>query len=94
MFIEPLAKAYYLSGDLEKTRREYEKIISLTKGRLYYGDIFAESFYMLGKIYEQQGNKAQAIENYEKFLDLWRDADSGIAEVQDARKKLDELTFQ
>jgi len=43
---------------------------------------------MLGKIYEQQGNAAIAIEHYEKFLDLWKDADPGIAEVKEAKKRL------
>jgi cytochrome c-type biogenesis protein CcmH/NrfG len=43
---------------------------------------------MISKIYEQQGNKAKAIEHYEKFLDLWKDADPGIAEVEDAKKRL------
>ena len=43
---------------------------------------------MLGKIYEQKGWKAQAREHYEKFLDIWKDADSGIAEVGDAKKRL------
>jgi len=42
----------------------------------------------MGKILEQQGNKTKAIEHYEKFLDLWKDADPGIAEVDDARKRL------
>jgi len=88
LFIDPLAFSYYKSGNLEKAREEYEKIISLTTGRLNYGDIYAKSFYMLGKIYEQQGNKAKAIEHYEKFLDLWKDADPGIGEVEDAEKRL------
>ena len=43
---------------------------------------------MLSKIYEQMGEKAKAIEHYEKFLDLWKDADPGIAEVEDVRKRL------
>jgi serine/threonine protein kinase/Tfp pilus assembly protein PilF len=88
LFFEPLALAYYKSGDLEKALEEYERITKLTTGRLYQGDIYAKSFYMLGKIYEQRGDTVKAIKHYEKFLDLWKDADSGITEVEDARKRL------
>jgi len=77
-----------MAGDLENAREKYEMITELTIGRLKHGDIYTKSFYMLGKIYEQQGNSAKAIEHYEKFLDLWKDADPGIAEVEDAKKRL------
>jgi tetratricopeptide (TPR) repeat protein len=83
-----LALAYYESGDMDKARDEFEEITTLTTGRLSYGDIYAKSFYMLGKIHEQQGETATAIEHYEKFLTLWKDADPGIAEVEDAKKRL------
>jgi tetratricopeptide (TPR) repeat protein len=93
-FIDSLALVYYKTGDLDKAREEYERITSLTTGRLNYGDIYAKSFYMLGKIYEEQGDKAKAIEHYEKFLSLWKDADPGIAEVDDARERRAELKSQ
>ncbi len=88
IFLDSLAFAYFKAGDLERARTEYERITALTMGRLYFGDIYAESFYMLGKIYEQQGKKAKATQNYEKFLDFRKGADPGIAEVEDARQRL------
>ncbi len=91
LFIEPLALAYYKAGDYDKARQEYERIIHLTTGRLFYGDIYAKSFYMLGKIHEEAKMQPQAIEHYEKFLDLWKDADPGIAEVEDAKNRLAEI---
>jgi tetratricopeptide (TPR) repeat protein len=88
LFLEARARAYYVNGDLEKSREDYENIIALTVGRLHWGDIFARSFYQLGKIYEEKGWPGKAIENYERFLDLWKDADPGIPEVDDAKQRL------
>ncbi len=64
------------------------RIVTLATGRISYGDIYAKSFYMLCRIHEEQGNTTKAIEQYEKFLSLWKDADPGIAEVGDAEKRL------
>ncbi len=93
-FFESLARAYYLKGDLENAVIWYEKIQSLTTSGSAFGYTQSnrpKSYYMFGKIYEQQGDKAKAIEHYEKFLSLWTDADPGIAEVEDARERLVEL---
>jgi len=87
-FIESLASAYLQLGNLENALAEYERITALTTGRLPFGDVYAKSFYMLGRIYEQKGLKGKAIEHYEKFLDLWKNADPGIVEVEDARERV------
>ena len=88
LYIYPLGLAYFRSGEFNKALEEYEKIIAMTTGRLWFGDLYVKSFYMLGKIYEQQGDTAKATEHYEKFLDLWKDADPGQPEVEDAKKRL------
>ena len=88
LFLYPFGKACYESGDFEKALELYEKMIALTSGRYQWGNLYVKSFYMLGKIYEQKGRKGKAIEHYEKFLDLWKDADPGIAEVEDVKKRL------
>ena len=93
-FIEPLASAYYESEDFEKAVEEYKKILPLTLGRQNYSSLYAKSFYMLGKIYEQQDNKAKSLEHYEKFLTLWKDADPGLPEVADARERVATLKIQ
>jgi len=87
-FAGGLASAFYESGDMERAREEHEKILTFTMGKLYFGDIYARSLYWLGKICEEKGQKREAIEYYEKFLELWKDADPGFPEVEDSRKRL------
>jgi tetratricopeptide (TPR) repeat protein len=90
-YYDALAQAYYDQGNLPAAAELYEKISLLTTGRAGRGDIYARSFYRLGRIYEKQGIEAKAIENYRKFIDLWGNADPMFAEVDDARKRLEHL---
>ena len=90
-YFDNLARAFYELRDLNKARKTYGKITLLTTGRGNDGDVYAKAFYMLGKIAEQQGDKARAGENYRKFLDLWKDADPGLPEIADAKRRLASL---
>jgi serine/threonine protein kinase/Tfp pilus assembly protein PilF len=91
LYLEPLAYAYFRDGRLGDAQEVCETISGFTQGKLWYGDIWSRSYYMLGKIHEQKGEKELSVENYEKFLDLWKDADPGLAEVVDAKKRLASL---
>jgi tetratricopeptide (TPR) repeat protein len=88
LFFDALASAQYQAGHLEAAQKEYEEIQSLTIARLYYGDIYAKSFYWLGRIHDQKGRPQKAKDYFLKFLDLWKSADPGLPEVEDARKRL------
>jgi serine/threonine protein kinase/tetratricopeptide (TPR) repeat protein len=88
LFYDGLAATYFKSGDLDGAEEAYRKIQSLALGRLQFGDIYALSSYRLGRIAEARGRKAEARKQYERFLDLWKDADPGLAEVEDAKKRL------
>ena len=88
LFYDALASAHYQAGDLEAAQKEYEEIQSLTIARLYYGDIYAKSFYWLGRIHDQKGRPQKAKDYFQRFLDLWKDADPGLRDVEDARKRL------
>jgi serine/threonine protein kinase/predicted Zn-dependent protease len=88
VFVYYLGRAYLLSGDLKKAADAFIDVTTMTSGRFWWGTLYARSYFQLGNIYEQQGSASLAIEYYEKFLDLWKDADPGIAEVDDARKRL------
>ena len=88
VILDLLAQAYMTSGDLAKARETYEKITALTTGRMGWGPYYARSFYNLGLIAERQGDTARAREQLSRFLEIWKNADPGLPEVADAKKRL------
>ncbi len=83
-----LARAYQKKGDIDQAIAEYEKLIAFdpeSKDRYLIHPLY---HYRLAKLYQEKGLQTKAIKQYEKFLDLWKDADPGLLEVEDARNRL------
>ena len=87
-YYNSLGYAHYLSDDLGNAQEWYEKVLALTSGRLRYGDFYAKSHFMLGRIHQQRGQAAEAIKSYRTFLDLWQEADGQMPELEEARRSL------
>jgi tetratricopeptide (TPR) repeat protein len=51
-----------------------------------------KAHYWLGVAFEQQGKKEEAMREYRKFLEIWKDADFKSPELEDARARLAKLT--
>jgi tetratricopeptide (TPR) repeat protein len=87
-----------LQGNLEKAIEEYQSFYnnvllafySMPEHFYYFRECSLVN-YNIAKIYEQMGDTEKAQEYYQKFLDLWKGTDPGIAEVEDAKKRFAEL---
>jgi tetratricopeptide (TPR) repeat protein len=84
-----LARAYLKSGKLDRAVAHMEKLLSkYDDSRASLGVWSVKTHYLLGLAYEQSGWNSKAIEQYEEFLEIWKDSDPGIPELEDAKQRL------
>lgn len=92
LFYDSLACAYFETGDLDSAQGQFEAIANMMTAKLSYGDLVARSYFMLAKIFDQKGQRAEAKMNYEKYLDLLENADEVSPDVEEAQKRLAALS--
>jgi len=67
------------------------RVNSFTELRMKESSASAKIHYYLAQAYELSGRAEQAIPQYERFLAIWKDADSTLPEPADARTRLARL---
>ena len=87
-----LGRSLTESRQLGEAVRELElTMTAYTSHRAYWGDWSVKLHYYLGMAYERSGWNSQAVEQFETFLTIWKNADAGIAEIEDCKKRLAHL---
>jgi serine/threonine protein kinase/tetratricopeptide (TPR) repeat protein len=81
---EMLARAYRMAGRLEEAAEVHEDMLREFRSHFI-------SHYELGKIYEEMGRNKDAIDEYERFLEMWSQADEGLPQLEDAKSRLEYL---
>jgi tetratricopeptide (TPR) repeat protein len=86
-----LPRAYQKMGNLDQAIEEYKKLLIFnpaSQDRRLHNPVY---HYRLAKLYEQKGLREEAKKEHARFLELWKDADNGIPELVDAKKRLAQL---
>jgi tetratricopeptide (TPR) repeat protein len=88
-----IGQAFDLSNQPDSAIVYFEQYLGRPEPTLFEAGFWlAGTHKRLGELYDAKGNKAKAIEHFEKFVDLWKNADPElqpkVREVQDKLKRL------
>ncbi|MEJ2719792.1 MAG: protein kinase [bacterium] len=87
-----LGVAYLAAGRLSEAVEELERYLGQAMwASLYIPLNRVRAYYYLGIAFEKSGWRDKAIEQYETFLEIWKDADPDLKEIDDAKRRLSAL---
>jgi tetratricopeptide (TPR) repeat protein/DNA-binding winged helix-turn-helix (wHTH) protein len=78
---DALANAYLELGRWDEAIAEYERLLRLNPN-------WAWAQFRLGVAFETKGERERAMAAYDRFLQVWKDADQDIPEVMEAKAKM------
>jgi tetratricopeptide (TPR) repeat protein len=85
-----LAQAYDAAGARDSTIATMERYVALSSPEVWPDQDFLALFHRrLGELYDATGNSSKAIPHYERFVELWKNADPELQpKVAQARQRL------
>ncbi|MBI4481769.1 MAG: tetratricopeptide repeat protein, partial [Acidobacteria bacterium] len=87
-----VARAYLALGRLEDAAQAYEDLLRFDSSDIRFLIPYPPYHAELGKVYERQGKRAEARAAYQRFLDLWTDADADQALPREVSARLKALS--
>lgn len=89
------ARGFVKKGEIDKAIAEYEKLTTFDPTAATIRLLIHPFAHLrLAKLYEERELREKAVEQYEKVLAFWTDADEGLLPVEEAREGLSRLQHQ
>jgi serine/threonine protein kinase/Flp pilus assembly protein TadD len=82
------ARAYVLKGEIDKAIAEYERLTSADSQLRDQILVHPHLRFRLARLYEEKGERARAVKQYQILAEVWKDADQDLTEVQQVRRRL------
>ena len=92
--LESVAHAAAAAGDADRAASLYEGLADDFEFGWEAQEYARTAAYWLGRAEEQRGDREAAARVYERFLEQWKDADSGLVLTRDATSRLAALRGQ
>lgn len=87
-----LAESHLGAGNRQRAIDIFERNLTrYDENRAISGSASVRGYYLLGKAYDEIGEREKAVTNLDRFLTIWKDADPGLKEVDDAKARLTRL---
>ena len=88
-----LGRAQLVAGEISAAVTNLERASNqFDQDRIFPAWAVVSVYYWLGRAYEASGWNDKAVEQYQKVCDIWKDADPGILDHEDAKTRLASLT--
>jgi tetratricopeptide (TPR) repeat protein len=82
------ARVMMARADLAGAIQAYRRLLGPSSGQKFAAMLEPRHVLALARLLEQTGDGAAARHEYERFLDLWKNADAGLPETAEARRAL------
>jgi tetratricopeptide (TPR) repeat protein len=84
LFLNALGQAYFKIGELNLAVEELRAVLEMNPN-------YAESHYLLGQIHQEKGEIEKAKYHFQRFVEIWKEADENLPQLVDAQKQLETL---
>ena len=82
------ARVHMARGDATGAIAEYRRLLAPSADHIFIGVLEPRYVLELARLLEQVGDHEAARDEYQRFLELWKDADPDLPELTEARSRL------